>query len=237
VPRKKQAAKSEKPIKFSCEFCKKEFARESTLAVHLCANKQRWLQRDEKYVKVGFMVYKKFYDLNYRNAKPRTYDDFMGSSHYTSFVKFGRYLLDINAINPESFIEFLLRAQVPIKNWEAAFVYEQYIRELNKREPADSAFERNVLLMEQWAKDSGEAWSDFFRKVNPNVATKWIIGGRVSPWVLYAAESSPLLFARLSDEQLKMIEQSVDPRFWTRKFEQQPDDFKFIKEVLKDAGV
>jgi hypothetical protein len=195
------------------------------------------LQRDEKYVKVGFMVYKKFYDLNYRNAKPRTYDDFMKSAHYTAFVKFGRYLLDISAINPESFVEFLLRAQVPLKNWEMPFVYEQYIRELNKREPADSAFERNVLLMAQWATDSGEEWNDFFRKVNPSIATKWIIGGRVSPWVLYAAESSQDLFLRLSDEQLKMIEQSVDPRFWTRKFEQQPDDFKFIKGLLKEAGV
>lgn len=236
APRKKPA-KSEKPIKFECEFCKKSFARESTLAVHLCTNKQRWLSRDDKNVKVGFIVYKKFYDLNYRNAKQRTYDDFMKSSHYAAFVKFGKYLMDINAINPESFIEFLLKAQVPLKNWELPFVYEQYIRELNKREPADSAFERNVLLMEQWARECDAEWTDFFKMVNPNIATKWIIGGRVSPWVLYAASTSQELFARLSDEQMKMIEQSVDPRFWSRKFEQQPDDFKFIRELLKEAGV
>jgi hypothetical protein len=161
----------------------------------------------------------------------------MKSSHYTGFVKFGRYLLDINAINPEAFVEFLLKARVPMKNWEKPFVYEQYIRELNKREPADAAFERNVLLMQQWSLDTGVDWTEFFKQVSPILATKWIQGGRVSPWVLYAASTSEHLFNRLSDEQLKMIEQCVDPRFWTRKFEQQPDDFKFIKDLLREAGV
>jgi hypothetical protein len=175
--------------------------------------------------------------MNYRSAKPKTYQEFMDSSHYNAFVKFGKYMIDINAINTEAFVEFLLRAKIPIKDWDKPIVYEQYIRELNKKEPADSAFERNVLLMQQWSMDTGEEWSDFFKKVSPNLATQWIKGGRVSPWVLYAASTSQDLFDRLSDEQLKMIERAVDPKFWSRKFEQCREDYDFIRDLLTQAGI
>lgn len=186
---------------------------------------------------MGFIVFKKYYDVNVRNARARTFEDFMESSYYLSFTKFAKYLLDINAINPEAFVEFLIRAQVPLKNWEKPFVYEQFIRELNKREPADAAFERNVLLMQQWSMDTGEDWFNFFKMVSPGLATKWIQGGRLSPWVLYAASTSSQLFERLSEEQMKLIENAVEPRFWSRKFEEQAEDFKFIKDLLTEVGV
>lgn len=233
--KKKRAPKSAKP-EHKCEFCKKDFARESTLLAHACEKKKRWLNKDEKYVRMGFMAYKKFYDISYRGAKTVDYLAFMNSSHYTSFVKFGRYLLDIQVINAEAFIEFLLKANIPMKNWERDIVYEQYVRELNKRESAETAFERNVLLMQQWEMDTGEPWYDFFRKINANVAVQYIRSGRLSPWVLYTASSAPDLFERFNEEQFRLIEQYVDPRFWKRKLDEQPDDVRFIRDLLDEAG-
>lgn len=186
---------------------------------------------------MAFVVFKKFYDTNFRSMKQRTYEDFMESTHFTAFAKFGKYLLDIQAINPEAFVEFLLKAQVPMKNWTMPFVYEQYVRELNKKESAENAMERNILLMQQWETDSGMPWTEFFKQVSPNLATAYIRSGRLSPWVLYTASTSNELLERMSEEQLKMIEQYVDPRFWQRKFEEQPDDVTFIRELLKEAGV
>lgn len=183
------------------------------------------------------MMFRKFYDVNFRSMKSRTYEDFMKSSHFAAFVKFSRYLLDINAINPEAFLDFLLRAQVPMKNWTLPFIYEQYIRELNKKETAEAAVERNILLMQQWEMASGLPWNEFFKQVSPNLATSYIRSGRLSPWVLYTASTSHELLTRFSDEQLKMIEQYVDPRFWQRKFLENPEDVEFIKELLKEAGV
>lgn len=232
----KAKEKSEKP-EYKCEFCKKVLAKESSLISHVCEKKRRWLNKDDRYARMGFMAYKKFYDMTYRNAKPRQYSDFMESSHYTSFVRFGRYLIEIQALNPEAFVEFLLKAEVPMKNWELPFVYEQFVRELNKKEPAESAFERNVLLMQQWEMDTDEPWYDFFKKVNTNEATALIRAGRLSPWVLYIADTAPELLNRMTEEQLKMIEQYVNPTFWERKFAQHPEDVKFIRDLLTEAGV
>lgn len=207
------------------------------MLAHACEKKRRWLARDEKAYKMAFVVFRKFYEINFRSMKPRTYEDFMESTHFTAFVKFGKYALDIQAINPEAFVEFLLKAQVPMKNWTVPFVYEQYVRELNKRESAEAALERNILLMQQWEMDSGLPWNEFFKHVSPNLATAYIRSGRLSPWVLYTASTSHELLERMSDEQLKMIEQYVDPRFWQRKFVECQDDVNFIKQLLQEAGV
>lgn len=246
VEKKKTSDNSKKLEEFkavtdkpTCEFCKSSFAKEETLLVHVCAKKERWLARDEKQVKMGFMFFQKYYQMSFRATMHRnkTFEDFINSSLYIGFVRFAKYVIDINAIDPEKYIEFLIRAQVPLKNWEKAFVYEQYIRELNKSEPVEAAFERNVLLMQQWSMDTGLEWSDFFREVNPILATKWIQGGRISPWILYTAESADSLFSRMSAEQVAMIEKTVEPKFWERKFKENPDDLEFVQSVLKDAGL
>jgi hypothetical protein len=226
-----------KEEKFKCDFCKKIFARESTLFAHMCDKKYRSLNRDEKYVKLGFMVYCRFYELSYQSSKPRTYDHFMESRFYTSFTKFGRYLLHINAINPTEFIDFVIKAGLPINRWESSMVYETYIRELNKKETASAAVERNILLMQQWATDTNEPWCDFFRKISPSLATLYIRSGRISPWVLYTASSSGALLDRLSNEQHDLIKDYVDPKFWKIKFERHRDDVSFLKQLLEEAGV
>lgn len=237
VARKKPKEKSEVvDPEHTCEYCNKSFSKSTTLLNHICEKKRRWLNKDDKYSRMAFLVFRKFYEVSYRN-KPRTFQDFVDSPHYTGFIRFGRYLHEIQALNPEAFVEFLVKAEVPMKNWETAFVYEQFVRELAKREPADSAFERNILIMKQWETDTNEPWYDFFRKVNTNIATQLIRAGRLSPWVLYNATTSHELLARMTEEQLKLIEQYVTPVFWERKFSEHADDVEFISGLLKDAGV
>lgn len=186
---------------------------------------------------MAFLVFRKFYEVSYRNNKPRTYQDFMDSPHYTGFIRFGRYLHEIQALNPEGFVEFLVKAEVPMKKWEAEFVYEQFVRELAKREPADAAVERNILIMKQWETDYNEPWYDFFRKVNTNTATALIRSGRLSPWLLYTAESAKDLLIRMSEEQMIMIQQYITPVFWERKLSEHPEDVTFIKGLLDEAGI
>ena len=50
--------------KYVCEYCKKGYSKESTLLVHMCEPKRRWLQKDEKSVQLGFYTFQRFYKLN-----------------------------------------------------------------------------------------------------------------------------------------------------------------------------
>ena len=49
--------------------------------------------------------------------KPQTYENFMKSPLYGAFVRFGKHLIDLNALNPIGFIDFLLRIEAPIDKW------------------------------------------------------------------------------------------------------------------------
>ena len=78
-----------------CNYCNKEFKKESTLAVHMCEPKRRYMQRDDKDVQLGFRAYQLFYRIGTNSKKDKSYDDFAGSTYYSAFVKFGQYCIDV----------------------------------------------------------------------------------------------------------------------------------------------
>ena len=92
---------------FSCDHCGKSFVKEHTLLVHACEKKNRFLNKDELHVRIGFHAYKKFYEIRYPGKKIPEYKDFMNSKFYIAFIKFGKYVINTNVINREQFIEFL----------------------------------------------------------------------------------------------------------------------------------
>lgn len=219
-----------------CDYCKKEFTDERYLIAHSCEKKRRHLWKDEKYIKIGFIAYQNFYKYAMKVRKPKTYEQFADSKYFTSFTKFGKHILDINAVDPEGFIDFVIRNNVKIADWCSDYVYETWVRELGKKESPDRALERNILLMEQWSRDTGEPWNDFFRKVNPILATNWIKGGRISPWLLYTGYGDQL-FSRMSDEQLNMVATVIDPKFWAKKIALNKAEVENFKTILDEVNL
>ena len=61
---------------YECEHCGKQFTRERTLMVHVCEQKRRYMQRDEKGVQVGFLAYNRFFQLAQGATKDKTYQHF-----------------------------------------------------------------------------------------------------------------------------------------------------------------
>jgi hypothetical protein len=220
---------------FICAFCKRDFTTENRLLVHLCEQKRRYLQKDDKPVRLGFTAYERFCQRTmYKQA---TYDGFAKSALYGAFVRFGRYLIDLNALNPLGFIEFLIRVETPLNNWTSDILYSTYIRELNKNESPIDAIERNFMLMQQWSVSSGENWQDFLRKVEPPQATLWIVNGRISPWLLFTASSAHAMFARFSPEQNALVEKTIDAVFWKLKIDRHQAEVEIIRAMLAENGI
>lgn len=202
----------------------------------MCVYKERDLVRDEKPARMALRVFMRFYELNTR-GKAKTWDEFIHSRYYNDFLKVGRYITEINAINIPQFIDFLIRSALPVNKWTNPTIYETYVRELNKKETPEAAIERNILLMQQWANENGKHWTDFFREVSPAQATMWIKAGRISPWVLYITDSSTALFDRMSPEQLSMVRVYLDPGFWEIKLENHRKEADYFRDVLVEAGI
>ena len=234
--------KTESMIKqgFECEFCKRSFIKELSLINHSCEKKRRWFCKEDPHVRFAFMAWRRFYELSLaaKSANSKlTHREFIENKYYSSFVKFGKHIVDLNALEPAKFIDYVIKGNLPIDKWTHDFVYEQYVRELTRKELPEDALERNIMLMNSWSMESGEPWVDFFRKVSTGQAVAWLKSGRISPWLLYNADSSIELFDRCSPEQLALIKSYAPVGPWKVRFTKQRESCDFIRETLRKNGI
>lgn len=221
--------------KFECEFCNKAFQREKSLINHACEQKRRWMWKDDKYAMMAFRSYQLFYELSMRVKKPKTQHEFIKSQYYSQFVKYGKYLVDINAIDPDSFTRFLIKLNVKLSNWTDIKVYEVWVVDYGKSEHYEKAFSRVAKVMDEWAQENNREWFNFFREISPYQATLWIKSGKIPPWALFTIGQD--LLSRLSDEQLVILKDIIDVNFWMKKIKENTNEILEIQEQFSSVGV
>ena len=222
---------------FKCVHCNKSFMQEKTLVAHMCERKRRVLQKDEKRVQVGFFAYNRFYQLTQNAKKQKPYSDFCKSAFYNAFVKFGSFINNVDPLYPERFIDFVIKSGVKLDHWCRDELYEKYLSDLIKVEPVESAIERSLQYMMEWADENNANFAHYFSYVNVNRAVHHIRDGKISPWLILNSASGVELMRKFNDEQLDLINQILDLSFWSKKFKDAPSDVAFVKEVCKDTGI
>lgn len=224
-------------LNFKCDFCDKLFAKEKTLSVHICEQKRRYLSKDDKHVIMGMLTFQRFYEINQKTSQPKTFEEFASSSFYTAFVKFGSFMINTAPIYPERFIDFVIKSGVKLDHWCTDHMYEKYVQDLIKQEPADGAIQRSIMTMMNWAEQNSAQWEHYFAYVNLNRATHHIKEGLISPWILLNTKSGKEMLQRMNDEQLEIIGTIIDPQYWLRKFKTLPADHELVKDVIKEAKI
>jgi hypothetical protein len=224
---------------YKCKYCEREFRRESTLAAHLCEPKRRWQQETETGVQFGLRAYLQFYETTQGSAKLKSYSDFVASPYYNAFTKFGRHLVAIRCINPNSFTAWLLKNNKKIDHWCQDKFYEEWLNEYVKKEAVQDALERGLATMEEYANgDSGLAsFSHYFKYGNHNRICYHITTGRISPWVIYNCDSGIEFLESVTEGHLALVLSWIDPDYWNRKFKDYMADVEWCKHVLKEAGL
>ena len=220
-----------------CTYCDKEFARERTLQVHLCEPKRRHLQKNEKWVQNAFMVFQRFYEIHQHNNKAKTYDEFCRSTYYNAFIRFGRFIMHINPLYPEKYIDYVLLSKVKLDLWARDDLYEAYLIDTLKAEPIEAALRRSIATMMDWAEEQNVQWPDYFRLVNTNRAVQHIQQGKLSPWLLLGCSAGKKMLNSFTDEQLQMTQKFINPEFWSNKFKSYPADHLFVQETAKEARI
>jgi len=221
---------------FTCGYCDKTFARESSIEVHMCEPKRRRLQRGDRGVQLALQAYVRFYETMQGSAKNKTFDDFETSSYYRAFVKFGHYCVNTRVINPERFMAWLLKQQKKIDRWCSDQVYTEYLANYLTLEAVDDALARAMEYGLDWAEKTDNPAHDCLRYGNANAICHAITAGRVSPWVIYSSESGQKFLSELSSDQVSMIWLYIDSDVWQKKFQTYPADHEYAKEMLKQAG-
>jgi len=224
-------------LNYKCEHCQKEFAKEKTLAVHICEQKRRFLSRNEKHVQIGLLTFQKFYEIAQKGKSKKTFDDFIQSPYYTAFVKFGSFVVNTAPIYPEMFIEYVIKSGIKLDHWCRDQLYETYVSEMIKNEPADGAIQRSINTMMDWADKNNAQWEHYFAYVNLNRAAHDIKEGLISPWIVLNTRSGKEMLKRMNDEQLEIVSLYIDPQFWMSKFKKLPADIELVRDLIKEAKI
>lgn len=222
---------------YKCVHCNKSFMQEKTLVAHMCERKRRALQKDEKRVQAGFMAYNRFWQLTQNAKKPKTYDNFADSSYYNAFVKFGSFLNNVNPIYPDKFVDYVIKSGVKLDHWCRDELYEQYLYEMIKIEPVESAVQRSIQTMMEWGDEHNANFAHYFLYASLNKAVYDIRNGNISPWVILNTKNGQDMVRNMNDEQLDMISPAFDVPFWLRKFKEVPADVALVKEICKEVGI
>ena len=210
---------------------------EKTLVAHMCERKRRALQRDEKRVQAGYMAFNRFWQLTQNAKKAKSYDNFADSSYYNAFVRFGSFINNVNPIYPDKFIDYVIKSGVKLDHWCRDELYEQYLFDMIKVEPVESAVQRSLATMMDWADEHGANFAHYFLYVSLNKAVHDIRNGKISAWVILNTQSGQTMIKTMSDEQLNMIAPAFDVPYWLRKFKEVPADVVLVKEICKEAGI
>lgn len=223
-------------MSFICRYCEKSFRREETLAVHVCEQKRRYQEEKEVGVQLGLQAYLRFYEITQGSARLKTYDDFARSPYYRAFVKFGRQCVNIRAINPPRFVEWLLKHNKKIDHWCRDGIYSEYLMEYLRCENVADALARAIEFGESWSEKTGNPGKDCLRYGNTNAMVYAITTGRISAWVIYNCDSGRDMLAGLGPEQIAIAWPFVDADFWAKKFQDYLADTEYAREILNKAG-
>ena len=222
---------------YTCEYCKKSYSRESTLAVHMCEPKRRWFQKDEKRVTLGFYAFQRFYQLSAGNKKDKTYEEFAKSNFYKAFVKFGSFINNVRPLYPEKYIDYVVTSGVKLDHWCRDDLYEKYAISVIMKEGVETALERSVLTMTDWAGKNDSLWNHYFRSVATNRAVYDIKDGKISPWLILNCKSGKEMLSTFNDEQLGLVYHILDPGHWAMRFKRHPSDVELVKQIAKEGKI
>ena len=202
---------------------------------HVCEKKRRALQKDERRVRLGFYAFNQFYKLSAGAKKDKTYEEFCKSSYYNAFVKFGSFVSNVKPLYPEKYINHVVTSGVKLDHWCREEMYETYATDLIKKEGVETALERSVETMVEWAAENNSVWNHYFLYVSPNRAVWHIKDGKISPWLMLNCKSGKDMLGKFNDEQLSMIYNILDPKHWGVRFKRHTVDVQLVKDVVRES--
>jgi hypothetical protein len=125
-------------------------------------------------------------------------------------------------------------SNIKLDHWCREEMYEKYAIELIRKEGVETALERSVQTMSEWAKEKDSVYNHYFLYASTNRITWDIKDGKISPWLVLNSSTGKQALNNFNDEQLGMLGSVLDPSHWSLRFKRQPKDVEFAKQIIKE---
>ena len=162
----------------------------------------------------------------------------MCKSYYNAFVKFGSFVNNVKPLYPQKYVDYVVTSGVKLDHWCREEMYEKYAIELIRKEGVETALERSIMTMMEWADEQDNAtWNHYFYYVSLNRAVWHLKDGKISPWLVLNCKSGKEMLSKFNNEQLEMIYHVMDPQHWAMRFKRNPKDVELVRDVVKESNL
>jgi hypothetical protein len=224
-------------MNYKCKYCNKTYVKETTLIAHVCENKRRFLNKDEKQNRIAYQSWVVYRNLSIKSKTQPSYEDFISNRYFTGFMKLAKRIIDLNMDRPEDFVRFIILNSIKMDDWAKDVVYETYVKDRTKNETVERAIERSLLQMKTWSERTGYDWQDYFIKASTIDAVQDIKMGRISPWCTFATDQGSKFIDRLEPGQVEDLIEYMNPKSWRVKVKRQKKDADWVQEVFNQAEI
>ncbi len=221
-----------------CQFCNKVFSTEKIMLRHLCEQRRRYQQKDTLHARYGFHAFNEITKNIYGNSvPPKTEEEFRRSSYYLACLRWGRFLIDVHCWNPQGYLTWLLKLNVPIDKWNLDAVYDCWIQYwVFVEDPWDSS-NRSIETMVNWASEVNADYWDYFRSSGGARVYDDVKKGLISGWIVFNSVSGQEWLGTLSPGDLEAIWPWIDAARWKVQFDCKRDIVEQMKEICNTAGL
>jgi len=80
-------------------------------------------------------------------------------------------------------------------------------------------------------------WQEYFKVVSTPRAVHDIRSAKISPWLLYLSDTGDQLLTRFSSEQVKMIDDIINAKFWMKVFANNAEEVDAVRTACEAAGI
>ena len=133
-----------------CEFCGKEFKTEKGFQKHMCEKKKRYVNFDE----IGYQVWLTICNV-YKVRLPRNPTSemlklrFITDKSYKAICLFAHWTIDVGVLNVFSYISFLKKNMISMKDWSSSNTYKSWLYQYLKDEPETTSIKRSEDYLNQ----------------------------------------------------------------------------------------
>lgn len=229
----------DKKTKHQCKFCNKYLSSANSLIKHKCEPSKRYGLKDDREFRIAFLAYLRMYDSmgGFKSTTLTNEIDFVRSSLYTGFMKFGKYAHNVGMYNVPEYIEFLAKNDVALDKWCDDGIYYLFVSHISLNETPYAAIEKTIKTMHGWGEETGLQWSDYFESCNQYKVISNIKNGKVSPWVIYNTTSGKNFLRTLDKKTVRDLYKFVDPDKWMAKMSIHKKDVSVIVSILTKIGM
>jgi hypothetical protein len=196
---------------------------------HICEEKRRFQQKDILHCRLGYQAFSSMYK-KISNTK-KTEEEFRKSTYYLACVRWGRFVIDVNCIDSNAYLNWLLAQNIPIDKWNTDSVYDLWLPQYAILEMPWDAIGRSVNTMIEWNSDD---FYNYFLKAGDNRIIFDLTKNKISPWIIFLSSKGKSWLGKLDLVELKKIWPWIDPAKWGGNFEKYNEEKDIIIQFLNE---